>query len=59
MSRRSTGRAQDERRLFVADRGAHDELGLTIDQLADPDVRSAVIRCEHPEFAEALHERPP
>jgi hypothetical protein len=48
MSRRSTARAEDERRLFTADPDALDELGLTIDQLADPDVRSAVIRC--PEF---------
>jgi len=56
MSRRSTGRAQDERRLFVADPDALDELGVTIDQLADPDVRSAVIRGEHPEFAEALQD---
>jgi hypothetical protein len=56
MSRRSTARAEDERRLFTADPDALDELGLTIDQLADPDVRSAVIRCEHPEFEQALQE---
>ena len=56
MSRLPTGRAEDERRLFVADPDALDELGLTIDQLADPDVRSAVIRCEHPDFTEALQD---
>ncbi|MGA2014626.1 MAG: DUF1841 family protein [Solirubrobacteraceae bacterium] len=56
MSRRSTGRAEDERRLFVADPDALEELGSKIDQLAKPDVRSAVIRCEYPEFAQALQE---
>lgn len=56
MSRQSTEGAQDERRLFVADPDVLDELGVTIDQLADPDVRSAVIRGEHPEFADALHD---
>lgn len=42
--------------MFVAGSDALRELGLTVDQLADPDVRSAVIRCEHPEFAAALEE---
>jgi len=55
MSQRSNG-AEDQRRLFIADPDALAELGLTIDELADPDVRSAVIRCEHPEFERALQE---
>jgi hypothetical protein len=56
MSPRLTGRAEEGRRLFIADPGALEELGLTNDQLADPDVRSTVIRCEHPEFAQALED---
>jgi hypothetical protein len=56
MSQRSSARAEDERRRFIADPDALDKLGLTIDQLADPDARSAVIRWEHPEFAVALQE---
>ena len=50
MSQRSNGRGEDERRGFVADPAVLDELGVTIDQLADPDMRSFVIRGEHPEF---------
>jgi hypothetical protein len=42
--------------VFIADPHALEALGLQIDQLSDPDVRSAVIRCEHPEIAEALNE---
>lgn len=55
MAKRSSGRAEDERRLFVADPDALEAFGLQIDQLRDPDVRAAVIRFEYPEFAEALH----
>lgn len=43
-----------ERRSFVADPAVLSDLELTVENLADPDVRSVVIRAEHPEFAEAL-----
>jgi hypothetical protein len=54
MSQRSHDRGEDDRRRFVADPDALAALGLTFDQLSDPDVRSLVIRHEHPEFEEAL-----
>jgi hypothetical protein len=56
MSERASGRAGDERQQFVADPATLAELGVTVDELADPDVRSYVIRAEHPEFAEALED---
>jgi Domain of unknown function (DUF1841) len=43
-----------ERRQFVADPTVLSDLELTVEDLADPDVRSHVIRAEHPEFEEAL-----
>jgi hypothetical protein len=43
-----------ERRAFVADAGVLAALDLRVGDLADPDVRSIVIRHEHPEFANAL-----
>ena len=54
MSQRSHVRDEDDRRSFVADPGALAALGLKIEQLSDRDVRSVVIRHEHPEFEEAL-----
>lgn len=45
-----------ERRRFVADPGVLTDLGLSVDDLADPDVRSVVIRHEHPEFEDALND---
>ena len=56
MSQRSQARDADDRRRFVADPDALAVLDLTIEQLSDPDVRSVVIRHEHPEFEEALKE---
>lgn len=43
-----------DRRSFVADQDVLAELELRLDDLADPDVRSYVIRHEHPELEEAL-----
>lgn len=43
-----------DRRRFVADPDVLGELGLRLDDLADPDVRSYVIRHEHPELEDAL-----
>lgn len=56
MAERPRGRSEDERRRFIADPAVLGELGLTIDELADPDMRSLVIRGEHPEFEEALQD---
>ena len=54
MSQRPHARDEDDRRRFVADPDALAELNLKLEQLSDPDVRSVVIRHEHPEFEEAL-----
>jgi hypothetical protein len=43
-----------DRRRFIADAGVLAELGLTVDDLSDPDVRALAIEREHPEFGEAL-----
>jgi Domain of unknown function (DUF1841) len=56
MSQRSQAGSGDDRRRFVADPDAVAALGLTFEQLSDPDVRAVVIRHEHPEFEEALSE---
>ncbi len=56
MSRRSDARGEDDRRRFVADPDVLGALDLTFGQLSDPDVRSVVIRHEHPEFEQALKE---
>ena len=45
-----------ERRGFVADPEVVRDLDLSVDDLADPDVRSVVIRHEHPEFEDALQD---
>jgi hypothetical protein len=54
MSQRSRARSEDDRRRFVADPDALAGLDLTFEQLSDPDVRSVVVRHEHPEFEQAL-----
>jgi hypothetical protein len=43
-----------DRRRFVADPGVLAELGVSLEQLDDPDLRALVIRHEHPEFEPAL-----
>ncbi len=47
---------EDARRRFVADPDVLGALGLTFEQLSDPDVRSVALRHEHPEFEQALKE---
>jgi hypothetical protein len=42
------------RRRFVAPAEVLAELGMSLEQLADPDARSFVIRHEHPELEDAL-----
>ena len=54
MAQRSHAGGEDDRRRFVADSDVLAVLDLTFEQLSDPDVRSVVIRHEHPEFEEAL-----
>lgn len=46
----------EERRRFIADPQALAALGLSLEELADPDLRSAVIRREHPDLERALRE---
>ncbi len=45
-----------DRRRFVADREVLAELNLSVDDLADPDLRALAIRHEHPEFEQAFEE---
>ena len=47
---------EGQRRRFVADPDVLAALDMTITDLADPDVRSIVIRHEHPEFENALND---
>jgi uncharacterized protein DUF1841 len=54
VSRQPPGPSEIDRRQFVADADVLAALGVTVEELADPDVRSAVIRREHPEFDDAL-----
>ena len=54
MSPQSRADREDQRRRFVADPDVLAELGVAVEQLSDPDMRSLVIRHEHPEFEEAL-----
>ena len=56
MPQRSHARCEDDRRRFVADPDMLAALDLTFEQFSDPDVRSVVIRHEHPEFEQALKE---
>ena len=43
-----------DRKGFIADPTVSSELGVGVDDLRDRDVRTVVIRSEHPEFEEAL-----
>jgi hypothetical protein len=56
MSQRSGARREVDRRRFVADPDALAALGLKVEQLSDPDLRSVVIRHQHPELDEALRD---
>jgi Domain of unknown function (DUF1841) len=56
MSQESRSRDEDDRRRLVADPEVLAALALTIEQLSDPDMRSFMIRHEHPEFEAALKE---
>jgi hypothetical protein len=42
-----------DRQRFIADPDALSTVGVTVEGLADPDVRALVIRAEHPEFEDA------
>jgi Domain of unknown function (DUF1841) len=56
MSPQSSANRENRRRRFVADPDALAALGVEVEQLSDPDVRSLVIRHEHAELEEALKE---
>jgi hypothetical protein len=56
MARQTRGDSALERRRFVADQDVLAELDMRLDDLADPDARSFVIRHEHPEFEEAFQD---
>ena len=56
MPQLSHARREDDRRRLVADPDVLAALDLKVEQLSDPDVRSVVIRHEHPEFEQALKE---
>jgi hypothetical protein len=56
MSRQPPGPGEVDRRRFVAEADVLAALGVTVEELADPDVRSLVICHEHPEFEDALAE---
>jgi len=56
MSSQSDADREEQRRRFVAGPDALAALSVEVEQLSDPDVRSLVIRHEHPEFEEALKE---
>jgi uncharacterized protein DUF1841 len=43
-----------DQKQFVAEPEVLAALGVSVEELADPDVRSLVIRREHPEFGDAL-----
>ena len=46
-----------ERKQFVGDPDVLAALGVSIEDLADPDVRALEIRLEHPEFEDALQKQ--
>ena len=56
MSRQPPARGEMDRKQFVGDADVLAALGVTVEELADPDVRSVVIRHEHPEFEDAVKE---
>ncbi len=47
---------EDDPQRFVADPGSLAALGLTLDDLCDPDARAVVVRHEHQELERALAE---
>jgi hypothetical protein len=57
MSRQPPVPGEIDRKQFVADADVLAALGITVEELADPDVRSQVIRHEHPECEDALEKR--
>jgi hypothetical protein len=57
MSRPPAAPRNSDRRQFVGEADVLAALGVTVEELADPDVRSLVIRHEHPEFEDALKNR--
>jgi hypothetical protein len=54
MSSQPRAPGEVDRRQFIGDSDVLAALGVTVDELVDPDVRSLVIRYEHPEFEDAL-----
>jgi Domain of unknown function (DUF1841) len=54
MSRQPPAPGETDRKQFVGDADVLAALGVTVEELTDPDVRSLMIRHEHPEFEEAL-----
>jgi Domain of unknown function (DUF1841) len=54
MSSQSPTRPAEQRLRFLAEPAVLGELDLTLADLADPDLRSLVIRHEHPQFEDAL-----
>jgi hypothetical protein len=57
MSGQAPAPGEIDRKQFVGDRDVLAALGVIVEDLADPDVRSLVIRYEHPEFEDALKNR--
>jgi hypothetical protein len=57
MSRQPPVPGEIDRKQFVGEADVLAALGVTVEELADPDVRSLVIRHEHPEFEDALQKR--
>jgi Domain of unknown function (DUF1841) len=57
MSSQPPAPGEVDRKQFVGDSDVLAALGVTVDELADPDLRSLVIRHEHPEFEDALKKR--
>jgi hypothetical protein len=54
MSRQPPARGEIDRKQFVGDPDVLAALGVTVEELGDPDMRSLVIQHEHPEFEDAL-----
>lgn len=57
MSRPPAAPRNSDRKQFVGDANVLAVLGVTLEELADRDVRALVIRHEHPEFEDALKNR--
>jgi hypothetical protein len=54
MSRQPSGPSDTDRQQFIADADVLAALGVSVEELADPDIRALAIRNEHPEFEDAL-----